>query len=250
MSAFEIFSESITGQGNRDINEDSIFQKNSPTAGVFAVADGLGGHDRGEIASQTVIQALNEMCEVNDSTLNLSDAFEFCQKKLLQKQQDSGCHSEMKTTLAILSIDETGVVWGHIGDTRLYAFKKNRIITRTLDHSVPQLLVTSRDIPERKIRNHPDRSLLLKVMGIDWEDPQYEISDKHNISEYDAYLLCSDGFWELIKERQMCSCLRKSKSVREWIDRMTDIVEKNGIKKDMDNYSAVAVWLRHRKTED
>ena len=235
----------ISKQGDRELNEDSIYQNTATDSGIYAVADGLGGHERGEVASQTVIQTIKEIFESTDSgALNLSDTFELCQQKLLQKQNDLGARNEMKTTLTVLSVSENCITWGHVGDSRLYAFNNNRVKTRTLDHSVPQMLVLSGDIPERKIRNHPDRNLLLKVMGINWEEPQYEISDTYSTSDYTAFLLCSDGFWELINERQMCSCLRKSKTVQEWIDMMTAIVEKNGKGKDMDNYSAVAVWLR------
>lgn len=234
-----------TNRGNRDLNEDSVCCQITDDRGIFAVADGLGGHARGEVASQTVTQTIKEIFESSDSgTLSLSDTFELCQQKLLQKQNDLGARNEMKTTLTVLSVRKNSITWGHVGDSRLYAFHRNRIRTRTLDHSVPQMLVLSGDIPERKIRNHPDRNLLLKVMGIPWEEPQYEISDTYSASDYSAFLLCSDGFWELIHERQMCSCLRKSKSVREWIERMTAVVEKNGKEKDMDNYSAVEVWLR------
>ncbi len=244
----KITFETTSKQGARDLNEDSTFKYIIGNTGIFAIADGLGGHGRGEVASQTVVQKLNEICSDKDHTveqhLNLSEAFDLCQQRLLSKQKELNALDEMKTTLTLLKISGDSVSWGHVGDTRLYAFKRGRVVYRTLDHSVPQMLVLSGDIPERKIRYHPDRNLLLKVMGVEWEEPQYEISDDHDISKYDSFLLCSDGFWELINERQMCSCLRKSKTVNDWIEQMTAIVEKNGKGKDMDNYSATGVWLR------
>lgn len=244
----KITFETTSNQGDRDLNEDSIYKYVINNTGIFAVADGLGGHGRGEVASQTVVHELKEIYSnenhLIEQHLSLSEVFDLCQQKLLLKQKELGAHNEMKTTLTLLKIADNAVSWGHVGDSRLYAFKKNRIATRTLDHSVPQMLVLSGDISERKIRNHPDRNLLLKVMGIEWEEPQYEVSDIHDISEYDSFLLCSDGFWELINERQMCSCLRRSKTVDDWVEQMTFIVEKNGKGKDMDNYSAIGVWLR------
>jgi len=74
---------------------------------------------------------------------------------------------------------------------------------RTLDHSVPQLLVKSGRIKEKEIRKHPDRNRLLKVMGVVWASPEYEKSRVITLNGKEAFLLCSDGFWELIEEKKM-----------------------------------------------
>ena len=117
---------------------------------------------------------------------------------------------------------------------------------RTLDHSVPQMLVNIGEIDEDEIRNHPDRNRLLRVMGAEWETPQYQYSEKIPLKKGQAFLLCSDGFWELITEKMMIRFLRRADSVDEWLDTMMDYVEEKGKEKNMDNYSAIAVWITGR----
>ena len=131
---------------------------------------------------------------------------------------------------------------GHIGDSRGYVFYKNKVKTRTLDHSIPQMLVLAKEIKEDMIRNHPDRNMLLRVMGVEWDEIMYELMQPISLKKCQAFLLCSDGFWELIDEKEMSTQLRKSNSVEEWLDNMVKIVENNGKYKNMDNYSAIAVW--------
>ena len=114
---------------------------------------------------------------------------------------------------------------------------------RTLDHSVPQLLVQSHTIIEADIRNHPNRNMLLKVIGDDCDEQLCEVSDPLSLNEFSAFLLCSDGFWELITEDEMLAALQVSDSPQEWLDKMTAIVESNGQCKEMDNYTAIAVVL-------
>jgi serine/threonine protein phosphatase PrpC len=121
-------------------------------------------------------------------------------------------------------------------------FVKNKLLLRTLDHSVPQMLVISKEIKARDIARHPDRNRLLRVMGIEWDTPKYELSDEYHLSDCQAFLLCTDGFWELIDEKTMRTLLKKSSSVEEWLSLMTDEVEKNGTEQDMDNYTALAIW--------
>ena len=81
-------------------------------------------------------------------------------------------------------------------------------------------------------------------MGAEWESPKYEMSDPMAITGRTSFLLCSDGFWELIEERQMCKALKKSKTPREWLENMEQVVLENGRGTNMDNYSAIAVFIR------
>ena len=174
----------------------------------------------------------------------LKYSFEIAQEKLLKYQKANRAVREMKTTKVNLCINKSDVMWGHIGDSRLYYFKGKRLIKRTLDHSYVQSLCRSKEIKETDIRNHPDRNVLLRVMGEDWNEPKYELSKKYRLKKNMSFLLCSDGFWELIDEKQMKMCLAKAQNVDEWIALMKNIIDENGKGKEMDNYSAIAVWVR------
>ena len=150
----------------------------------------------------------------------------------------------MKTTATLLLIKDNLYRYAHIGDSRIYCFRNNKVLCRTLDHSVPQMLVLAGDIKEKKIRSHPDRNKLLRVMGVEWEGSRYTMSDYEELKSGDAFLLCSDGFWEPILEKQMCKTLKKSTDAQNWMDEMTKIIIKNAKDTDMDNFSGIAVINR------
>ena len=238
---YEVFSN----KGRRDINEDyaGAFEKNGRYC--FVLCDGLGGHGMGDAASQCVVETFKT--QFNEYTAELKDflpeTFEMAQDFLLGEQIARNAKTKMKTTAVAMLTDGVNIYIGHIGDSRCYAFGKKKVKFRTLDHSVPQMLVISHEIKESEIRNHPDRSLVLKAMGTKWEDgPEYEIMKEKKLRGLRAFLLCSDGFWELIEEKQMCELLKSSSTVKEWVDGMVEIIWKNGEGKNMDNFSAVAVW--------
>ena len=117
------------------------------------------------------------------------------------------------------------------------------MVIRTLDHSVPQMLVFAGDIKEKHIRKHPDRNRLLKVLGARDKELKFDTSSKFNINECQGFLLCTDGFWENITERKMCKFLRKSKTVEQWMELMKKEVVKNGKGNNMDNNSAIAIMI-------
>ncbi len=233
----------ITDNGGRPVNEDSVRSVELGEKYLFLVADGLGGHGKGEVASGYVADSIAGSFNYHSNIDNfLETATITAQEGLMQEQLKQNARNEMKTTLVSLMLDGYNAKWLHVGDSRLYKFRKNKVIERTIDHSVPQMLVVSGEIKEKDIRNHPDRSRLLKVMGINWDDPKYEASEINNLTKIQAFLLCSDGFWELITEKEMCVLLKKSSSVKEWLIKMEEAVKRNGIGKNMDNYTAIAVW--------
>lgn len=240
----------LTNQGERNNNEDCIGMLEKDNEFCFVLADGLGGHGYGELASETVVKNILQFFYTQGLKGDLlSAAIEYAQNELLKKQQANPEYQDMKTTLVVLHIDGTTARWAHVGDSRLYCFKKNKLITRTFDHSVPQNLVLSGEIKEKEIRHHPDRNRLLRVMGTTWEKPKYEISAPMLLkksSQY-AFLLCTDGFWELIDEKIMQKCLKQTINCDSWIGTMEQTILKNGKGTGMDNYSAIAIRINSKK---
>lgn len=242
-----ITSYAFTDVGGREVNEDSCVILENGQYSCFVLCDGLGGHGKGEVASGMVTEVFKGCFNsgVTDPENFIPETLTIAQNMLLSEQIAQNAPNEMKTTATAVLIDsENGKVYrGHVGDSRIYTFAKNKVKERTVDHSVPQMLVLAKEIKEKDIRNHPDRNRLLKVMGIEWERPQYQMEEVAELKNCQAFLLCSDGFWELIDEKQMCKLLKKSKSVKEWIHLMADIVKKNGEGKNMDNNTAIGIWV-------
>lgn len=234
----------FTNIGDRSVNEDAVLATEKEGSYCFVLADGLGGHGKGEIASQLVVDSICKLYNGGYYEDFLDDAFSIAQRELAQEKMNRKEKNGMLTTAVVLTIHEKQAHWAHLGDSRLYYFKNNKMISRTEDHSVPQMMVLAKELKEKKIRNHPDRNKLTKALG---SMKRVLVCTKGlpvDLSKNQAFLLCSDGFWELILEREMMRTLKKSVSVESWMDAMTDIVLKRGRKqkKEMDNYSAIAVW--------
>lgn len=238
MITFSIMSKA----GNRDNNEDYVGYEEKDGKFCFALADGLGGHGKGEVASQTAIEAVLRCFREDESRRFFDVAFPKAQEDILEKQRDPSGR-DMKTTLVAVTMNQSQIQWAHIGDSRLYYFLNGKIVKRTLDHSVPQMLVAIGEIKEKQIRSHPDRNRLLKVLGTEVDELNYQVSDCIERAGKQGFLLCSDGFWELIDEKHMEKTWKKAKNPEEWVLAMEQIVCKNGKNKDMDNYSAIVVWI-------
>ena len=152
----------------------------------------------------------------------------------------------MKTTVTCLTLAGDQARFAHVGDSRVYYFEKTKYMLRSQDHSVPQMLANRGDIKEKDIRHHEDRSRLLRVMGTEWDRPKYQVVEGIKLTKRSSFLLCSDGFWELIDEKQMSKTLKKADSPQQWLAAMEEIVLANGRGTNMDNYSAIAVFVRDK----
>lgn len=243
MIEYKVYSN----EGSREINEDRAGIALSDDSYCFAVADGLGGHGNGEIAAQAAINAVCTLfVEEGFSESFFERAFSAAQEAIISEQERMHAQSRMKTTLVILVVTGKKAIWAHVGDTRLYCFKRNKIKTRTIDHSVPQMLAISGEIKDSEIRHHPDRNRLMRVMGIHGESPRYDVGNAVKLSGEYHFLLCSDGFWELIDENEMEQCLKNSRNSESWIEKMTETVIANGLNTEMDNFTAIAVHVKEK----
>lgn len=234
----------LSNRGNRTKNEDCIGSYEKDGEYCFVLADGLGGHEKGEVASRMVVDtAVNLFKRTGFDEFYMRNAFEIGQEELIKRQVAEIRYDDYKSTMVLLCIKENMINWGHIGDSRLYLFQNKKKILHTLDHSVPQFLVNAGEIEDKDIRNHPDRSRILRAMGIEWERPKYDIAVPIEPEKKMAFLLATDGFWELIEDEDMVKCLKKAKDVHEWLKNMEKIVIVNGISRNMDNFSAIGVFV-------
>lgn len=237
---------SYAAVGDRPVQEDSIGVAENEKGLCCILCDGLGGHGMGDAASSLVVSVVKDRFLRNEADLAdfLGQAFCAAQDSLMAEQKARRAQEKMKTTAAAMVTDRRKVYIGHVGDSRIYIFGRNGKWRRTGDHSIPQMLVMTREIKESEIRRHPDRNILLRVMGVEWEKPMYELMRPIDLSACDGFLLCSDGFWELIEETDMTEALHTSASAEEWLEKMIRIVSSHGSDRKMDNNSAIAVLCR------
>ncbi len=233
----------LTNKGERAVNEDFLDVSITPERLAFILCDGLGGHGNGDIASRFVTEQVKAALEQNKT---VEESIQHAQDALLEKQIAEHAGNSMKTTVTCLALAGDQARFAHVGDSRVYYFEKTKYMLRSQDHSVPQMLVNRGDIKEKDIRHHEDRSRLLRVMGTEWDRPKYQVVEGIKLTKRSSFLLCSDGFWELIDEKQMSKTLKKADSPQQWLAAMEEIILANGKGTNMDNYSAIAVFVRDK----
>jgi serine/threonine protein phosphatase PrpC len=231
----------LSAPGGRRGNEDRAGETATPTGRAFVVADGLGGHAAGEIAAEACVRAVCEaLKEAEFSSHALAASFEAAQRAVQEAQREDaavGC----RTTAVVLLLAGERALWGHLGDSRLYLFRGGRVIHQTLDHSVPQALVQTGVIRPSEIRSHRDRNRLLRSLGGEGDAAATLLPAPLALQPGDAFLLCTDGFWELVTEAEMEAALREAKDPEDWLRRLEGrlLAKASG---EFDNYTATAVF--------
>ena len=234
--------EVSTNIGKRPVNEDSVLAIRDGDKFLFVVSDGLGGHGMGKDASSLTVEVFrNEFVELSNCRGFLDHAFKKAQQAVLKSQKERRLHNQMKTTAAALVINKWKFAYGHIGDTRVYMYKNRKLVVRTLDHSVPQMLVLSGEINEDEIGTHPDRSRLLYVIGDNWSEPKYEISNQMNVRRGMAFFLATDGVWEAVPNPAPEEGFTPDLWMKSIIGKVHEACK---CRDDYDNFSATAVMVR------
>ena len=226
--------------GRREENEDSYSLSVENGRVTAVVADGLGGHGGGGQASEIAVCCLKEC----DGRRELPDGEEILRRfrnandEIVQRRKNQ---MEMKTTAVYLCVKDKEAIWAHIGDSRLYHFYEGRLADYTRDHSVSQLAVDLGEISRDEIRNHRERSRVLRVLGS--EDMQPDIHPRLELAPgFHGFLLCTDGFWEYVLDEEMLMDLQKAVCAEEWISSMQLRLGRR-VQEGNDNHTAVAVMM-------
>lgn len=229
---------SYTNLGERPVNEDSVGTAVCGNKYVFALCDGLGGHGNGDMASRIAVDTMLASAKMNKG---IDICFE--DAKIAVEDLRRNEHKDCRTTATLLIIDNNAVSWGHVGDSRIYHFHKNKYLSHTLDHSVPQMLVSIGEIKDKDIRHHEDRNRLLR--SIPWDDRGYDIDVKDQpIKSGDSFIMMSDGFWDWVDEKMMKKCLKKGKTAQQTVQLLCDLAFKYGKGNNMDNLSVIVIKVK------
>lgn len=240
---------SYTDAGGRDHNEDTISCKTKDGSGLFLVADGLGGHAKGELASRCAAQVMfadwepymeqeGEDSAPKNRLQWLCDKLIESNNAILKMQKEQGCI--MKSTAVVLAIDNNTACWAHVGDSRLYYIRQGRINHITRDHSVAFKKYLNGEISRWQINTDYDQSVLLRTLGnADRHEPETGRSIT-KLTSGDAFMLCSDGVWEYLHDTEVLVDYLKSQNAEEWgtylLMRVMDRIDS-----DNDNLSIITV---------
>lgn len=234
----------LSHPGGRKVNEDAANSLLlSQGQGCWVVADGLGGHGGGDVASNLAVNTIMDACQNKPefSGEHLGRLLTLAHQAILQGQQDHDRLSAMRSTVVVLMLQDAKAWWAHVGDSRLYHFANGYIVQQTKDHSVPQMMVDAGDLSPDAIRHHEDRNRLTRSLGNSGKLRTTILDKAVAVQAGDAFLLCTDGFWEFVTEADMQTTLAKSATPTDWLNQM-ELILKHYAPASHDNYTATAIF--------
>ena len=239
---FTIYQESR--QGGRANNEDRTTCCYSRDALLMVIADGMGGHHYGEIASQIAVQTMADAFQ-REARPVLADPFRFLQKGMTNAHHaitDYAARHKLndspRTTCVACVVQDNIAYWAHAGDSRLYLMRDDRVIAQTRDHSRIRLLIDEGMISEAQAAVHPDRNKIYSCLGSP-TPPEIEFSRKTPLTHGDIVLLSTDGLWGVTSGEQMALALKGPNFLQTVPKLLADAEVKGG--PHGDNLSVVAV---------
>lgn len=229
----------------RQLNEDYWgWLRLTPSAWLYVVADGMGGHEGGEVASSLAVETLCGTAReaaragVGDSDQTerlLDDAFQTANNRVKEEAEARG--NDMGTTLvAMLLDDQRRAFVANVGDSRAYMHRAGRLIQISVDHSLVQKMVERGKITAEEARSHPHSNILLRTVGTE-RDVEIELF-RRQMETDDLVLLCSDGLWGEVEDRDMESILNTYRDPRVAVRELVRAAHHGGGK---DNVSLLLV---------
>jgi len=184
---------------------------NSPNRGLLViVADGMGGHKAGEVASQTAVEVIAEVYQKTKGTPGeaLEKAFQEANHSILQQATRNPDMAGMGTTCTALAIVGNEAWAAHVGDSRLYLIRGDSIYQLSEDHTAIQEMVRQGLLSAEEAEHHEDRNVLLRAMGTKPELTIMRWPQPMDIRQGDSFLLCSDGLHDLVSDEEMMTVVK------------------------------------------
>ena len=241
----------VSRKGGREKNEDRMGYCYTREAGLFALADGMGGHPEGEVASQLALQTLAAMFQ-RDSKPTLDDPLRFLLEaiiaghhQLLRYAAQRALIDTPRTTVVACLLQGNAAYWAHCGDSRLYLLRGGKLVARTRNHSYMELQNTMSKVstlPERYNRN-----VLFTCLGSPGK-PVVDTAGPLLMQPGDRLMLCSDGLWGTVPDDQIVDMLSK-KAVSDAVPELVEQALRNGGAK-CDNVSVMAVDWESAENDD
>lgn len=233
----------------REVNEDALFVSSHNEYPMFIVADGMGGHNAGEIASGIVVQVAKKF--ENDFVQKklqfkeieipryINDLFQEANIRIYNDAIKEKRYAGMGTTTSLLIVNEQEYYIGHVGDSRIYIIDEHFSIEQlTKDHSVVAEMVRKGKITDEEAFNHPQKNLITRALGVEEKINVDILNDMVNQAKY--FLLCSDGLTNLVREHEIVDLVRKSQNVQDACEQM---VHEANAKGGQDNITVILVQV-------
>lgn len=207
----------------RKVNEDQIYlpeKQGEPL--VIIVADGMGGHNAGDVASNTAVAEIVDYLkdfETKDITeQNIRHAIIKANNQVLRKSMLKPEYTGMGTTITLAVLKDDMIIIGQVGDSRAYVYKNNKLKLETKDHSYVQHLIDNGNITEQEARVHPQRNIITRAVGLSTPVEVDTYTVKWKIG--DSVMLCSDGLTQHLSDDDLSRILKETKSLKKAAKKM------------------------------
>lgn len=231
----------------REKNQDSFFISKDSSLSLFIIADGMGGHKSGEVASNDAIKIIKKEFLKNKSELVSKEkilklierAVQSANKSIYEKSLEEIKYNGMGTTVSLSYIFEDMIIIGHVGDSRIYKFNNNKMKQLTEDHSLVNELVKSGKITKEQAKTHPQKNMITRAVGtsidieVDVEAFKYQKSDK--------LLLATDGLFNMVDETEIEKIINENSSILNSAEKLIDLSKANG---GTDNITLVLIEFK------
>ena len=198
----------------RKLNEDYLGYFQDENKRFYVIADGMGGHNAGEVASkmavETIIEYVNSIENIEDGPVVLKNAITLANENIYKLAQSSGELNGMGTTITIGLIIENSFFVANVGDSSLYVIKKDEITKITKDHSLVQQLIDSGSITEEEAKIHPNKNIITRALGT------YAVVEvdtfKVDLQGVIKIIMCTDGLTNVVSPSEMYDIVLKNEN--------------------------------------
>jgi PPM family protein phosphatase len=232
----------ISRKGGREKNEDRMGYCYTRDSGLFALADGMGGHPEGEVASQLALQTMSALYQ-RDARPVLADPLRFLQDavmaghhQLLRYASEKGLMDTPRTTIVACILQGNAAYWAHCGDSRLYFVRGDKLVARTRDHSYSELQATlAAGSPHADRYN---RNVLFTCLGSPGK-PVVDTAGPLLLQQGDRIMLCSDGLWGTVED-DIITTHMATRAISDAVPELVEVALRNGGPK-CDNVTVIAM---------
>jgi len=232
----------------REINEDDYYISDFDELGngYCIIADGMGGHNAGEVASKIAIDVIRDCIDSKYSSdmseqqiwdiLNLS--MEKANYAIYQKSMENEKYSGMGTTAIICLIHNKNAYIAHVGDSRAYLMRDGKMIQITTDHSMVEELINNGSITREEAANHPQKNVITRALGCEENIKIDTYTQKY--SEKDILLICTDGLTNMLTCDEIIHVISECENIQHGVEKLVSLSNDKG---GLDNITVVALGM-------
>jgi len=230
--------------GNRNINQDRFAIIERSDSVLLLLADGMGGYKGGEFAANTFILKMTEAFNTTSLPIKninefFTNAFQFSHLSIIEMGKQQTPAIQPRSTGVACIIQNGTATWAHVGDSRVYLFRKKMKLIQTIDHSAVEELIQNGELTEEKRLSHPKINQVTRCLGGRKKSVNVAIGDAITLQTDDYLLLCSDGLWGSLTTKQIIEKIYNKQTLINNLLVMSESAENAAYPKS-DNISAVA----------